>query len=121
MKTKFSVEVLLVWILVPPVMLSIFQRGVLDQLFVGIVPGVIVVTAILLAKYKRMLVATLVLLMLCSIWQVWRNFPGNERVFFQTPQPDVRYSDQLQVIDEIYSRAGANAFEIQAYPIPHFW
>lgn len=120
MKKKVSVEVLLVWMLVPLVSLSLLGRGVLDQLFVGIAPAVILIAAVLLSKTKRPTLF-LVAIAALNIWQVWRNFPTNTNVFFQAPQPEVRYSDQLAVIDEVYKRAGSHTFEVQAYTIPYFW
>lgn len=113
-------NILLVWILIPPIILSIFQRGTLDQLFVGISSGVILIASMLLSKTKRATLFIMAIVVL-NVFQIWRNFSGNERVFFQTPQPDVRYSDQLRVIDEVYKRARDNSFEIQAYTIPYFW
>jgi hypothetical protein len=98
----------------------------LDQLFVATLPGIILAAAMGISFLSRrfgrnVLIGTLFIFLTINVWQVWRNFSSNERVFFQTPQPDVRYSDQLQVIDEVYRRAGANSFEIQAYTVPYFW
>lgn len=114
---KIAIELLLVWIFIPPILLTIFQRGALDQLFVGIAPAVIVAVAMLFSKRKVLIV----FLVLLNILQVWRNFPTNTNVFFQAPQPDVRYSDQLNVVREISRRAGDRLFEVQAYTIPYFW
>ncbi len=168
-KKKWQAEILITWILVPALVLLVFRRGVLDQLFVGIVPGVIIATAMfmwgdkgdrgneapstlrsgyLLPTLRRernpseaktsslsspiksgyfakgdkgSIVIILSAIIVLNLWQVGRNFPKNQHIFFQAPQPDVRYSDQLQVIDEVYRRAGSNSFEIQAYTVPHAW
>lgn len=125
-KKKWQAEVLCAWIVLPAVVLFLFRRGVLDQLFVGIIPGVIIASAMFLSVGLRrfgrsFLIAALLILVFSNVWQVWKNFPSNTNLFFQAPQPEVRYSDQLALIDEIYKRVGRGSFEVQAYTIPFFW
>lgn len=113
-------NILFAWLLIPPIVVSLFGRGALDQLFVGIGPAVILLSALILSRIKsgRFILFALVVL---NLWQIWENVPTNKHIFFQAPQPEVRYSDQLAVIDEIYNRVGKESFEIQAYTIPHAW
>lgn len=113
-------NILFAWLLIPPIVVSLFRRGALDQLFVGIGPAVILIAALILSKIKYAKIA-LCLLVFLNVWQVAKNFPTNKQIFFQATQLDIRYSDQLRVIDEIYKRVGDQSFEIQAYTIPHAW
>ncbi len=125
-KEKGEGGMLLVWLIVPPVILILFRRGTLDQLFVLTIPAVIVGAALILREIARRLGKTLAVILLVGIIvintrQVWRNFPTNENVFFQSTQPGVRYNDQLTIIDRIYAKAGTRPFEVQSYTIPYFW
>jgi len=51
---------------------------------------------------------------------VFGNLRDNYQVFFQSPQPAVRYTDQLSVIDWIYRKADGRPFSLQSYTIPYF-
>lgn len=113
-------NILFAWLLIPPIVVSLFRRGALDQLFVGIGPAVILLAALVLSKIKYAKIV-LCLLVFVNVWQVVKNFSTNKQIFFQATQLDVRYSDQLRVIDEIYKHVGDQSFEIQAYTIPHAW
>ncbi|OGG24130.1 hypothetical protein A3A79_02980 [Candidatus Gottesmanbacteria bacterium RIFCSPLOWO2_01_FULL_43_11b] len=110
-------EMLSVWMILPPAVLILFRRGALDQLFVVLIPAAIVGIAMILSEKKSLIVVFVVL----NLLMIWNNIPTNKNIFFQAPQPDVRYSDQIRVIDEIYSRVGNDSFEIQAYTVPHAW
>lgn len=119
--TKRKQEILFVWIFLPLIILTLFRRGALDQLFVMIVPAIIVLTAIMISAKKGMTIFLTTAFVFLNVWQVFGNFQTNRNIFFQAPQPEVRYSDQLAVVDEIYTRIGEESFEIQAYTIPHAW
>ncbi len=112
--------ILITWMLLPAVILFFSRRGVLDQLYSLIAPAVIVGLALAAGRYRRGILVVAMLVAL-NLWQAGENLPHNRQVFFQAPQPDVRYSDQQKVIDEVYRRAGDQTFEIQAHTIPYAW
>ncbi|MCJ7826396.1 hypothetical protein MUP56_02150, partial [Patescibacteria group bacterium] len=45
----------------------------------------------------------------------------NYRIFFQSTQPELRYKDQLDVVEYAYKRANGRKFYFQSYTIPYFW
>jgi hypothetical protein len=119
-------SILLVWLLVPLSILLLFRKGALDQVFVIIAPAIILSTSLyinwLWIKYGKLVGISIVFgITSISLYQLMSNLPSNHNVFFQAPQPHVRYSDQLRVVDEIYKRVDNTPFEIQAYTIPYFW
>jgi 4-amino-4-deoxy-L-arabinose transferase-like glycosyltransferase len=118
-------RILLLWLWVPPVIFSVLRHGMLDQLYVGVI-GVFVIYLALLIDWlleKRRIagVFAFAFVLILNISAIARNLPGNDRVFFQPQQPDVRYTDQKSVIDWVYARAAGRPFEFQAYTIPYFW
>lgn len=113
-------NILIAWTLIPIVVVLLSGRGALDQLFVGIAPGVILIAALALSRIKNSYFFVFILI-LANMFFIFQNFPTNKHIFFQAPQPEVRYSDQLKVIEEIDRRAGSTPFEVQAYTIPYFW
>ncbi|KKW10610.1 MAG: seg [Microgenomates group bacterium GW2011_GWC1_49_7] len=124
MKRDASLSILALWIWVPPFIFAILRHGMLEQLYAGVIGGFIILLALaidfLWEKKTVIGVASLVIIVVLSVTAVFRNLPGNYQVFFQAPQPAVRYSDQLAVIDWIYMQADGRQFSFQAYTIPYF-
>ncbi len=118
-------RILAVWIFAPPVVFSLLRHAMLEQLYAGVIAGLLIGLSLLIesimrwnARLGRVL---LLLSIVMSLSVVYRNLPINRNVFFQGPQPAVRYSDQLAAIDWVYERAQGRPFSFQAYTIPYFW
>ncbi len=115
---------LLVWLFVPPLLLIILRHEILDQFFVALIPAIIISVAFLIDKiWKKTSVGGMSVLFIFLVFNIVTfstNIPQNNKIFFQSPQLDFKYSDQFKVIDEIYKRADGKSFSIQAYTIPYW-
>ncbi len=119
-----AVLIVAFWIVIPPVIFALLRHGMLEQLYAGVISGFVVLFAMgidFLWEKKRMLGQVILGgVIACNVFAVFNNLPANNNVFFQSPQPAVRYSDQLAVIDWIYEEADGRPFSFQAYTIPYF-
>ena len=124
-RTKKEVLIIASGIIIPLLTLVILRRGVLEQLYLPIlipflVYGSYVIDRVYEAK-KKIGIVILVSFVCVNLYTIYTCLPSNTRVFFQSPQPYVRYSDQIAVIHDIYRKAEGNPFGIQTYTIPYFW
>jgi 4-amino-4-deoxy-L-arabinose transferase-like glycosyltransferase len=112
------------WIFVPLLVLSILRRDVMEQFYVSIAAGVIILAAIIvenvLKKNKLVGVLLLVLLVAINMYSWYQAVPNNQNIFFQSTQLDLKYIDELKVIDEIYKNANKKTFSFQSYTIPYW-
>lgn len=118
-------DLIIIWIVTPAIVLALLRYGVLDQLYVGSFNGYIIALSIAIAfarrKNKLLGYALLSYILIQNVFAYSSFLPKNQHIFFQSPQPDVRYGDQLLVINGIYARAKGRSFQIQSYTIPYFW
>lgn len=122
-KNKYT-PLILAWIFTPLFVLIITRHDVLDQFYVSIAPGVILIVAmfidLVIKKSRNIGVIFISILVLVQLWYWSLNIPENRNIFFQSTQPKLFYSDQLKAIDYIYNEASKEPFSIQAYTIPYW-
>lgn len=120
-----NLVLMMLGIVLPFLTLVVFRRGVLDQVYLPMLIPFLVCLAYAVDRVyekKHVLGVGLVGAYVCSnLYCILTFLPSNHRVFFQAPQPFVRYTDQLEVVQDIYARAGGKPFGIQSYTIPYFW
>lgn len=123
-ENKKSVVILLLWLAVPLLILIMLKHNVLEHFFVSIGVGVIVTVALIIDsiwKRKRIFGIVLLLLIIGFNLYAWKiSIPVNINIFFQSTQPELRFSEQLKAIDKIYERANGQPFSFQAYTIPYW-
>ena len=123
-KTNKYRLILFSWLFVPPLILIFLGHEILDQFFVALIPAIILSIAFLIDTiWRKKYVLGVLLLFVYILFNLvaWiTNIPQNNKIFFQAPQLDFKYSNQLAVIDEIYKRADGKPFSIQAYTIPYW-
>lgn len=123
-ENKKSAVILLLWLAVPLLMLIMLRHNVLEHYFVSIGVGVIVTVALIVEsiwKRKRIFGIALLLLIIGFNLYAWRiSIPANINIFFQSTQPELRFSDQLKTIDKIYMRTNGQPFSFQTYTIPYW-
>jgi hypothetical protein len=119
------VDLVIIWLLLPVLLLIGLRHSVLEQLYVGLIPGMILAIAIaiewLMQKSFILGIGVGLSVIVINIYAYVTYLPGNSYVFFQSPQPGVRYRDQLEVVDKIFTLANGKNFFFQAYTIPYFW
>ena len=123
-ENKKSAIVLLLWLVVPLVALIGLRHSVLEHFFVFVAVGAILTVALIIDsiwKRKRIFGIVLLLLIIGLNLYAWKiSIPENKNIFFQSTQPDLRFSDQLRVIDKTYERADGKLFSFQSYTIPYW-
>lgn len=121
---KKSATVLLLWLLVPLIALIILKHSVLEHFFVFVGVGTILTTALIIDsiwKRKKIFGIALLLSIIGLNLYTWKiSIPANINIFFQSTQPELRFSDQLKVIDKIYDRINGKSFSFQSYTIPYW-
>lgn len=115
---------LLIWLVIPIVLLIVFRHNILDQFFVSFIPLFVLLASLVvdfLWRKKQVLgFILLALIIMANLFAWWKNIPTNQNVFFQSTQPDLRYSDELATIDDIYKQADKKPFSFQSYTIPYW-
>lgn len=115
---------LLVWVFVPTLVLMLLRHSILEHFFLFSLPAMILFAAYVLDRVwvrKRVLGVFLLSLVVAVNLLFWLdNIPKNKNIFFQTTQPDLKFSDQKKVIEEIYKRADGRPFSFQSYTIPYW-
>jgi hypothetical protein len=114
-----------VWLFVPLLILTILRHNALDQFFISLIPGFIVLTAygilLIWEQSKALGVALTIGIVSINLIAYARNIPTNNAMVFQTTQPHLYYSDELAAIDWIYKEADGQQFMVQTYTIPYFF
>jgi len=119
-------SILLSWLLIPNIILIVLRHGALEQLFVFLVVGILMGVSVGIDYVWRKCCPTLGILLLMLL--VFSNISllrvslfTNYRIFFQSTQPELRYKDQMDVVEYVYKRANGRKFYFQSYTIPYFW
>ncbi len=119
------IDLLILWLVVPVVILMGLRHSVLEQLYVGLIGGMILAVSIciewLIRKAPIVGITVGLSVIVINLYAYVSYLPGNSYVFFQGPQPNVRYRDQQEVVTRIYQLASGNNFYFQSYTIPYFW
>jgi len=119
------IDIVLIWLFVPVLILMMLRHSVLEQLYVGLVPGMILAIAIaiewIIRKASALGIIVGVSVIAVNIYACITYLPTNTYVFFQNPQPNVRYADQQEVVKRIFELANGKKFFFQSYTIPYFW
>ncbi len=117
---------LFLWLLIPLVILGFTRQPAMSQFFVILGPAFIILFAYGLDAFfkkinKRWLFFSLPFFLILTQMIAFKNFlPKNRLVFFQAPQPDLRFGDQISAIDYVYKDAGDKKFSFVAYTIPYW-
>jgi len=115
---------IIIWMIVPILVLFAFRHGVLEQVFVGLLPAWIIGLSIVLEQLWKTLWLGKIIVLFIATYAICMYFfyiPSNEQVFFQKSQARIRYSDELSVVNAIYGRADGKPFYFQSFTIPIFW
>jgi len=120
---KHKVFLPLVWISLPFVLLTLLQRNVLVQIYGFCIVGFISIASFIVSRTwlnKWLSWSFVCILSVLNIYYGVKVFrQGN--TFFQSTQPNLRYSDMISGVDTVYSWANKEPFSIQSYTIPYFW
>lgn len=116
--------VVVIWIITPPLVLITLRHQVLNQFFVSLIPAVILLIAFFInVAWDTFLAGGMIILLLlvgCNATAYVNYIPSNENIFFQSTQLQLKYSDEIAVINRIYQEANHKPFSIQAYTIPYW-
>jgi 4-amino-4-deoxy-L-arabinose transferase-like glycosyltransferase len=119
-KQKLLVIPLLL-IFIPMILLILLRHESLTQFFAICAPGFMIVTAYTMDRYFRVVgIILLTVIVMTNLMAVFRFLPTNQNVFFQSTQPELRYSNELQVIDTIYTKAQGKQFSYHPFTIPYW-
>jgi len=126
LKKNKHIVLLIIWIIVPPLSLALLRHNVLEQLYVGLIAGYILSTVVIInwffdRGHKLIGVGVISILLYVNLHAVFKNLPSNLDVFFQNPQPQAYYGDQLAIIDWVHEQSNGRPYSIQVYTIPYFW
>lgn len=123
-KIRTSILLLSLWIISPFVVFILLKYNPLYHYFTAMITGIIIFVAVLIDKlwsYKKMLGIVFTLALIFVNLYAWAIYlPTNKNVFFQSTQPDLKYSDQKSVIRRIYKEANGKPFYFQSYTIPYW-
>ena len=124
-KNKIAVYLMLIWIFSPVIAFVILRYNPLYHYFAAVLIAFIILTSVLIDRiwsYKKMLGIVFILFLVFVNLYAWAIYlPANKNVFFQSTQPDLKYSDQKSVINEIYREANGSPFYFQSYTIPYWF
>ncbi len=119
-----SSSILLTWFIVPIGLLILLHHQVLDQLFVSLIPLFCIMVAFIAdkvwKKFSYISIGFIAIILMLNIIAWINSIPSNRNIFFQSTQPDLKFSDEKQVIDDIYKEANNMPFSFQAYTIPYW-
>jgi len=123
-KTKYD-DMVILWLGIPIITLICLRHAILIQILVALLPAWIVGISIGIERvWRKSAVIGIILLasiVVVSLESYISNIPYNERVFFQSSQTRLRYTDELAVAREVYEHADGRPFYFQAFTIPVFW
>lgn len=125
-RSKYTIQkrLFLLWIILPLVFLILLRHSVLQQFFVYIVTPSLVLTSYLidylLSRKIFFGIALFLIVFLAQSYAIVTKIPSDGHMFYQSTQPDLKYSDEIKVIDEIYKRENGKDFSFQSYTIPYW-
>lgn len=121
---KKSAFLMLIWLFSPFLIFFLLKYNPLYHYFAAYILTIIIVCSLLikyvLDKSKFLGILFLIGLVLINMISLSKNLPVNKNVFFQSTQEDLRYVDQMSVIDKIYKISGSTQFFYQSYTIPYW-
>ena len=119
-----GVKILCVWLASPFLIFVLLKYNSLYHYFGAVIVAIIILTSAFIVRlfYFNKFVGGIFLFFIIVINLVAFsvNLPQNKNVFFESTQPDLKYSDQLAVIKEIYKEANGEPFYFQSYTIPYW-
>lgn len=119
-----NLDIIFIWMMVPILVLFCFRHGVLEQVFVGLLPAWIIGFSLIIEYlWKTPWIGRMITTCVVAYALIMYFFyiPANEQVFFQKSQSRIRYSNELAVVNAIYKRAEGKPFYFQSFTIPIFW
>jgi hypothetical protein len=123
-KNRVGARLILIWLFSPFIAFVLLKYNPLYHYFTAIIIPLIILAAFLIDKIyswkKHAGLLLLILLVWVNLYAYVNYLPGNGNVFFQSTQPDLKYSDQVAVIREIYKQANGKHFYFQSYTIPYW-
>jgi hypothetical protein len=126
LRKKHVYFILFTWLLIPNIVLIVLRHGALEQLYVFLVVGLVIGVTVAINYIGKKFCSSLgtlmlILLAFANILLFITSLPTNYRIFFQSTQPELRYKDQMDVVEYVYKRANGRKFYFQSYTIPYFW
>lgn len=115
-----SIKFIIISILLPFAVLSLFQRGAAGFFFVPLFPLVIIAVSYTITKFGKLgATLTVLLLFVLNVYQ-WKNFliPTHALTPIGTFNL-ITNSDRKNIVDWIYSDTNGNPFGIWIYTIPY--
>ena len=123
-KYKNGAYVLLIWIFSPFAAFILLRYNPLYHYFTSSIAAIIILFAVLyeyiFSIKKGVFYIAIALYIIMNFIFIFNFLPENKNVFFQSTQPQLKYSDQVSVIREIYKEANGQPFFYQAYTIPYW-
>lgn len=123
-KYKNGTYVLLIWLFSPFVAFILLRYNPLYHYFTSSMVAIVILFAIfydyIFSIKKSVFCIALALYIFMNFIFIFNFLPENKNVFFQSTQPQLKYSDQVSVIREIYKEANGQPFFYQAYTIPYW-
>jgi len=118
--------ILIFWLATPIIVLILLRHDVLEQLFVFLAAGIIIGLAVAIDFVRRFYFGSVAILLLViflffNVSLIYGSLPVNSRIFFQSTQPELKYKDEVDVVDYVYRKANGKIFYFQSYTIPYFW
>lgn len=124
-KNLFGKKLLIITIMSYIFVFTIARHIVLNQFFIGLIPVLLLMVAVALDRVitKNIFIGVILIVafIFLNIFLLNASIPENKRVFFQTPQPLLKYEDELKIIHWVYKDTAGQPFSIQAFTIPYFW
>lgn len=125
-KLRQSMIILLAWLATPIAVLSLTRQEAMSQFFVILGPAFVLLLAYNLnlffgqKKYRWILYSLTATFIIMQIYTFASFLPKNKLVFFQAPQPNLRFGDELTAIDYLYQDAGGSKISYISYTIPYW-
>ena len=123
-KYKNETKILLIWIFAPFVAFIVLRYNPLYHYFASSELAIIFLFVVfcdyLFSLRKEVFYLTIGLFILMNLIFVIKLFPDNKNIFFQSTQPDLKFSDEVSVIKTAYKEANGKPFYFQAFTIPYW-
>lgn len=124
-RTKAASYVLLfILFITTPVVLLLLHQDILEHFLLPFIPIFILSASVLInllwEKAWMLGLGVFLIIVVVNSFAWIQYLPTNEHIFFQSTQPDLRYTDELQTIDSIYTDAKGHPFSYQSYTIPYW-
>lgn len=115
---------LLLWIFVPFISLVLLRQGALEQFFVLIcIPSILLLSALINYVWEKNLVSGIIIasfILIVNLYAWTINVPQNKNMFFQAPQPHLRYGDQQIIVQKALDISKGESYFFQSFTIPYW-